>query len=1657
MAEIIKYILQEVKSKRLSKAAALSLISDYQRDLGSAPPRHLHPLLHRNVSTFARQSYCSTLTGEEFFLRDHMIAGKPVLPAVAYLEMAVAAITESAELPEGNRALRLANVVWYYPLTIEDGPRSVCVSLTPEDDGAISFEIQSDGAGAEGGQALHCQGQLNILDEFDPDPLDVEAFAAGFAPHPAPPSLWYEQFAGTGIHYGASFQAIERVLIRDAAGGRTEVLARLALPAGVAGTELEYTLHPALMDAALQASAGVFQPAGRSTRVPFSIDAVSVYAPCPARSWVWARHSDNSRGNFARLDIDILDAAGRACVRLRGYANKTLEVGRGGATPEKRAAGSETLYLRPAWREKEVSRVTPEPAYRQELTVLINCEPDGELAGCLVLDAEGAGEAERYGYLAEALFIEIARILRAKGEGKTLLRVVIPHSADGDLLLGLSGLLRTASLENPKLATKLIQVEHGENFRAWWEQVAAERGQPADEAVRYAGRRRYVSELVEAEKPVSPARAPWKDGGVYLITGGAGGIGLLLSAEISSKSAAPVLILTGRSSLSEERLARLDELRRLGATVEYHQTDVTDADAVAEMIAKITGRYGTLDGVIHSAGLTDDSFILRKSVADFRRVLAPKVAGTVNLDSATQDLKLDLFILFSSVSGVFGNPGQADYAAANGFLDAFAERRNRSVEAGTRHGRTLSVSWPLWEGGGMRLDEQTLRLLERETGVRPLKNEDAWQALYDAVGSPEPHRVVLAGDVARMKSRLLTEKGGAGRGTGQPLPAPAAPSDSLSAESTEAERWLCGKIARLLGVMDEDVDPSASFEELGLERAELSLLGKQLSNDFGVQMTVTSILDSGTIDELARLLAGTVRPSPAATTHAPEPPAAVPATPVEVAPAGPDELKHRTVVFIKELLSSVLKLPAAEIDADEPFGTYGLESVMTIQMSSRLESFFGPMSKTLLFEFETVNALVGHFLDEYADKLPSVVNAGTGGQPAPAGATTSQIPPTSDTPPPPQPAPPPAFPARGNIAVAQKRFRPVVSSADKAPPVSEIAVIGLAGRYPKAANVEELWQNLCAGMSGISEIPPERWEHARFFDEDKDKPGKTYSKWGGFLDGVDEFDAPFFHVTPNEALLMDPQERLFLQCVYEALEDAGYTRQTLAAKERPGVGGKVALFVGAMYLEYQFYGVQQAAHGQPLAITNALSAIANRASYFFNFNGPSVAVDTMSSSSLTAIHLACEALAHGSSKVAVAGGVNVSVHPNKYRYLAQVRFLSSSGRNTSFGEGGDGYVPSEGVGAVVLKPLRDAVADGDHIYGVIKGSAIGHSGRTNSYTVPSPTAQANVVAEALERAGVDARSISYVEAHGIGTPLGDPIEIAGLSKAFATHTSDKQFCAIGSVKSNIGHCESAAGMAGLTKVLLQMKHGRLVPSLNSEPPNPNINFAETPFTVQRTMQDWNRPTVVKNGATTEYPRRAGVSSFGAAGSNAHVIVEEYVATGRREAPALEAGRPVLIVLSARDEDRLRLSAERLLRVMERGVFSDAQLDSVAYTLQTGREAMESRFAAEVDSVAQLVERLKDFLSGAAGQPGVYLCATRVKDESLARLSGDEDMTAAVAAWLEKRRYSQLAELWVKGFPVEWAKLYRDGFPGKVSLPTYPFAKERHWFPEPSDILSGVSG
>ncbi|WP_332959592.1 non-ribosomal peptide synthetase/type I polyketide synthase, partial [Microcoleus sp. AR_TQ3_B6] len=626
---------------------------------------------------------------------------------------------------------------------------------------------------------------------------------------------------------------------------------------------------------------------------------------------------------------------------------------------------------------------------------------------------------------------------------------------------------------------------------------------------------------------------------------------------------------------------------------------------------------------------------------------------------------------------------------------------------------------------------------------------------------------------------------------------------------------------------------------------------------------------------------------------------------------------------IVEQIANSLRIEPSRIPLDNSFHSLGIDSLKAIEIMATLGDILGiSFSPTLLFEYPTIAELTEHLVQRHGTKLKEYMPAN--GEQSKLSATTFEKQPVGTS---------------SSAKVCQRKVEQVNDFVRE----DDIAVIGMGCRFPQAPDLESFWQLLREGKDAVREVPTDRWDWHTYYDDNPEAANKTYSRWGGFIDGVDQFDPMFFNISPREAKLIDPQQRIFLEVAWETLEHAGYSAERLAQTE-------VGVFVGCSnngYYQRIAPALTPLDHAAGIGNQNAI--IANRVSFFLNLRGPSILVDTMCSSSLVTLHMACQSLREGECTVALAGGVNILLSPEYYIAMSRMKAHSPDGRCKTFDRRANGIVLGEGAGTVLLKPLGRALKDGDKVYAVIKGSAVNHGGNTNGLTAPNPRSQAEVICRALEVAGVSADSISYVEAHGTGTSLGDPIEIEGLTKAFRKYTDRKQFCAIGSVKTNIGHLEPAAGMAQLLKVILAMQHRQLPPSLHLEKPNEFIPFAETPFKVNTSLCPWD----------SEGWRRAGISSFGMGGTNAHVIIEE--------APVLEPvhsdiERPVhLLTLSAKTETALRSLACRYQAFLDST--PGVSLADVCFSANTGRSHFAHRTAVIAESTVQLQGALGAFVAG----------------------------------------------------------------------------------------------
>src|SRR2546421_1978211 len=487
-----------------------------------------------------------------------------------------------------------------------------------------------------------------------------------------------------------------------------------------------------------------------------------------------------------------------------------------------------------------------------------------------------------------------------------------------------------------------------------------------------------------------------------------------------------------------------------------------------------------------------------------------------------------------------------------------------------------------------------------------------------------------------------------------------------------------------------------------------------------------------------------------------------------------------------------------------------------------------------------------------------------------------------------------------------------------------IAIIGMSGRFPGAQTVAAFWQNVAAGVKSIRFFTME--ELAAEGVDPSLLRHPNYVKAGAVLEGFEQFDAAFFGFAPREAELMDPQHRLFLECAWEALEDAAYDPQTYQ--------GLIGAFGGTGFSSYLMYNLylnpEIADWVDPFqaSVVNDKDSLASTVSYKLNLKGPSVTVQSFCSSSLVATHLACQSLLNYECDLAIAGGAAIAVpHPTGYLYQ-EGGIVSPDGECRTFDAQAQGSVFGSGVGVVTLKRLAEALEDEDHIYAVIRGSAINNDGSMRvSYTAPGLDGQSEVIAEALGHAGVAAESISYIEAHGTATKLGDAVELAAMKKAFGLQTDKRQFCAIGSVKPNAGHLDRASGVTGLIKTALALQHKQLPPSLNFEHANAEVGLEDSPFYVNTQLRAWE-----SQGA----PRRAGVSSFGLGGTNAHVVLEE----APERAPSSAARPWQLLLLSARSEMALQATSNDLVTHLKK--HPELNLSDIAYTLQVGRSGFNHR-------------------------------------------------------------------------------------------------------------------
>jgi acyl transferase domain-containing protein/acyl carrier protein len=1581
------------------------------------PEAGISPLIDTNESTFERQLFKKTFHERDFFIYDHRVSDIPTLPGVAYLELA----RKAGELATGRKTPKIRNILWVSPIAVQNStPKEVFIELKPAG-ATVRFEVFSNDE--TGAKALHSQGALLYTSpqeaEAPAEYIDLESIRARCA-KVIDGEKAYPLFKSFGLNLGPSFQVLQEVYKNG-----HETLGVLKLPEFRQEDLQSLVLHPSLVDGSLQA--GVAAQLGDQVGemfVPYSIGEVEILHPLQPDCFSYVTESKegmkdkSGKSRVVKSDVLIVDREGKVLVKIRESAGVPLRDVHKKAEQNADENGFSKLYysyeweraapavekagqdgpravvffdteetLRDLYRERlratgtssdQVILARPgesfqdlgdqsyaiNPRDKDDFTRLFDvliekqCPVENICFAWPVHEVDLRDEKRVNESLERGVysFLFVCQsLIKHKLDSKVQLLYLYSGSDDGPREPhneAMGGFVNSLRLEHPKLLCKTLEVRQS---RAGHERildaVSAELCASAQDAtaVRYEGQERYIRKLkafnLEEAAPSPPSQgvaqgAGIREKGVYLITGGAGGLGLIF-AEFLAKEYQARLVLTGRSELSAELEARLDELRKSGAEALYLPADVSNYEDVRKLVDESKSRFGEINGIIHSAGVLRDSFVRNKTPEEMSAVFAPKVSGTLHLDEVTKDEHLDFFVTFSSLAAVGGNAGQCDYSFANHFMDSFVAERELLRARGERFGKTLSVNWALWADGGMKVDEQTELYFKKTIGMKPLSVATGLEAFARGLASQRSQFAVVEG---------VQEKLELAWGLKKRVSAPAAPTSSHQTATgpianngdgdlqARLQNDLSQIVMEFLKLDAGDISTDKILLDLGFDSIGLMTYANSINEKYQLDITPVLFFDYPSIGEIAKYLSiertSDIRrfyQGPAAATQA-----------------------------------------AGSPSASQPLADAG-----------RSESGQGAALKISKGWDPTA-------LDRQATRSAS--GGGAGG------------------------------------------FSPERRFVNK-----PIAIVGMSGVMPQSEDLEEFWENLKNSRDLITVIPPDRWRWEDYFGDPLKEANKSNSKWGGFMKEVDKFDPLFFGISPREAEMMDPQQRIFLEHVWKAIEDSGHKVSDLS-------GTRTGVFVGVATNDYiDVMNDRDIALNEYAAPGNSHSVLANRVSFLLNLRGPSAPVDTACSSSLVALNRAVESIHMGSCEMAIVGGVQLMLSPAAYISFGMAGVLSGDGKCKTFDKRADGYVRGEGCGAIFLKPLSAAEADGNHIYAVIRATAENHGGRVTTLTAPNSFAQTELLIEAYEKAQVDPATVGYVECHGSGTSLGDPIEIQSLTKAFAElykrrdrAPATSPHCGLSSFKTNIGYLETANGVAGVLKVLLAIKHKQIPANIHLEEVNPYINLKGTPFYIADKLTPWEAP-MGEDGSPM--PRIAGVSSFGFGGANAHVVLEEYVPARLESSEA--AREPQLIVLSAKNEDRLKAYAQSMRAYLEK---HEVELADFAYTLQVGRDEMPERLALVASSAEDLKQKFEEILEGAGRPKGVWRNNTGNRVAPVPAADGAQG-ESLIQALIERKELSRLAELWVSGAKIDWRLLHEPGARRRISIPTYPFARERYWLPE----------
>ena len=1539
----------------------------------------LHPLLHANTSRLGQGEFSSKFSGEEPFFSHHKVNDARVLPGAAYLEMAWSAASQLSEEP----VRCLSDVLWSQPTVVGDDSVVSCTRLSRHKSGDLRCQVLSGGVA----ENLHFQSKLHVGAQAEdiPEPLQITKLKVGMS-ESIHGIECYKVFSSIGLDYGTSFQTIQRVDYSD-----TISLAELSLPPIQDATASDYVLNPYLLDGAFQS---VLMLAGKKAEpghayLPFALNAIRLHRPLPNQVWAYAEIAEGSEGNELIYDILLCDAEGVVAVEVTGFRLRAAKT---------KAAEYTLNYFRPHWEAlPEVDIVgddTVAPSVVAWNAVALerfqSVWPSAKEALLATEDTDWSqqnwNECDALVLLwplvedATKVFTTIASISR---------QLIRQRSSKGCRLVclvedvaslsSLEGFGRALMLEVPAITFQLVEYRGAENL----------------------------------EPCLEVFRRSWPQ-----------------------RKDLPVVTRYDERQLKQKNYLAI----------------ATPAEVTSSTVIRKSGVY-LITGGMGALGYALATHLCRNHSA--KVILTGRSAPGERTESAMQAL---------TALGGEAIYRQADVTALSDLEATVAEAKIRfGILHGVIHAAGINRDSLLIK----KADEDALAVigpktigtchLDTATAAEPLDFMLLYSSTAAVMGNSGQCDYAYANAYLNNFARERTGRVETGQCYGVTL-------------SIAWPFWKEGGMtmdARISAMLEQNLGMIPLATDQGMTALETILISG------GPEWTVIA----GDADKISSSLIAMQ------TAHLKAPTKSKRGSKFTTQKVSANDRSASGVV--NGIVSDLMKIPPAELDSDADLSEYGFDSISITSLANALNDELGlDITPSIFFEHSTLGSLTDFVAEscdfDVADTEESVVDES-----------------------------------------APKVIESGISSLDITKADEEaIAIIGMSGVFPGASDVDTFWNNLLKGMDLIGSPPVSRW------------PGYD-ADWieAGFIEGAELFDSAFFNISPREAMAMDPQQRLFLQTAWHVLEDAGYAPSSLR-------GQKVGVFVGVATNDYVEILREAGIEGDGLSATgNSHSVLANRVSYYFDFHGPSEPVDTACSSSLVAIDRAIASLRRGDSVMAIVGGVNLNLHPGLFHSFKSAGMLSPESRCRTFDAGADGYVRGEGCGAVVLKPLVQAKQDGDRIYAVIKGAAVNHGGRTSSLTAPNTNAQAELIETAWRRASVPLQQAGYIEAHGTGTSLGDPVEINGLKKAFeqlsaGTSRFREDGILIGSAKTNIGHLETAAGIAGLIKLTLCLREGIVPPSLHFKTLNPYIKLADSPLRIADRLQAWS----MCDGGI----RAGGVSSFGFGGANAHVVLSNYV---KDRCGPMAPEVPEAILLSAKTEPALQVMVRNLLdylqgsevrletadsetdalgerlitllsKVMEMeadgfdreaaledfgldqvmfsqwvaqieneygidldaGLFASCDsiqwmaahlgsrmhidqdmkavmipelrseslsLADVAWTLQTGREALGCRLACVADSIGSLMQQLQRFVDGASNE-ALFWHSVDGEEHKLASELMSEVGDDVVDSLLEKGKLTALCQLWVSQVKIDWHGLKRSGQCQKLSLPGYPFEAVSYW-------------